>query len=107
MNKKLFCILALCCGTAHAEFYTGNDLYERLTSSEFIPKSFGSGFVAGVTDALNGVLTCPPYHVTIEQAKDIVLLYLQSNPQSRHLTAAELIAHALSKTWPCKKGSKL
>lgn len=104
--KKLLVLLAFC-GSAHAEFYSGNELWQRLNSESVVERSISMGFVAGVSDAITNILTCPPDYSTVGQAKDIVYRWIAENPQHRHFSASSLVVAALSSAWPCKKGQKL
>lgn len=104
--KKIIIIAALACGTAHAEFYTGNDLLERMNGTES-QKLIALGYVGGVSDSLNNRMICMP-SATLGQTRDIVKQYLENNPSLRHYSADSLIQSALAPIWPCaKKGSTL
>lgn len=110
MIKKLILASALVYGPAHAEFYSGNELLQRLQSDSNIEKAVALGFVGGVSDAWDRILFCPPEGATVGQARDIALRYLVINPAKRHNAAAGLVADALMEAWPCqqqKKGSRL
>lgn len=89
-----------------AEFYSGNELYQRLQSESLIEKSVALGFVAGVADTMEGILVCAPDFATVGQARDVVLRHLVLNPQSRHKTAAALAVDALRAAWPCRREGK-
>ena len=104
--KRIIILAALACGAAHAEFYSGNDLWERLNGTEG-QKYLALGYVAGVSDALNNRVICMP-SATMGQTRDIVKQYLENNPSLRHYSADSLIYNALAPVWPCsKKGSTL
>jgi hypothetical protein len=104
--KKLLILTAFTCGMAHAEFYTGNDLLERLNGTD-VQRNIALGYVGGVADALNNRIICMP-SATLGQTRDIVKQYLENNPSIRHYSADSLIQSVLSSTWPCaKKGSTL
>ena len=90
---------------AHAQFFSGNDLHERLNSENVVNRSIGLGFVAGIVDAHIDVSICAPESVQLRQAVDIVKQWLTNNPDKRHLSAALLTYHALRQVWPCKKES--
>lgn len=102
--KKWIAVLALCSGTAQAEFYSGNDLLQKM-DGEFSDRSLALGFVAGVADVWTNISVCPPKNVTLGQAHDIVRRYLVDNPQSRHFTAESLAKNALERVWPCRRGT--
>ena len=66
------------------------------------------GFVAGVSDAVNfsrqftgkGTNTsCTPPGVTMSQEADVVLSYLNRNPDKRDLAAAALVVAAMDEAW--------
>jgi hypothetical protein len=104
--KRLLVLLAfgpLFGSPVRAEFYTGNELLQRMQSDSVIEKSVALGFVAGVADTMEGILICSPDYATTGQARDVVLRHLLLNPQSRHKTAAALAVDALSAAWPCKR----
>ena len=104
--KKLFLLLAFVSASASAEFYTGNDLWERLNGTE-VQRHFALGYVAGVADSLNNRIICMP-SATLGQTRDIVKQYLENNPSIRHYSADSLIQSVLSSMWPCqKRGSTL
>lgn len=107
MIKKLVLAAAVVCGPAHAEFYSGNELLQRMQSESHIERAVAIGFVAGVADAWDYVMVCPPDGVTVGQTRDIALKFLILNPGKRHKSAAELVLDALIEAWPCaKKPSK-
>jgi hypothetical protein len=100
--KKLLIALLMIPAMAHAEFETGNKLYQNMTSSSNMEKMYAIGYIAGVFDAYHSVYHCPPTsNVTLGQVNDIVKAYLDANPAQRHRTADQLVKEALQKTWPC------
>lgn len=106
--KKLLIVAALTAGTAHAEFWAGNDLLARLTSSDSYERGTGLGFVMGVFDATHGAVHCPPATVTAGQVRDMTLKTLNDAPAARHLAAEGFVTYALRNAWPCsKKGTSL
>lgn len=100
--KKLILATALLAGSAHAEFFTGNQLLSHMRGST-IEKALGTGYVMGIFDANHSKAVCPPDQVTSGQARDIVQNYLEEKPQHRHLTADVLTIVALASVWPCKQ----
>lgn len=104
--KPVALLIALTiCAAAQAgpiQFYTGNELYERIKSQEFVKKSVALGFVIGVHDTLDGITSCAPDSVTAKQVLDIVERFLDQYPEGRHLSATSLVRNALAKAWPCK-----
>jgi len=108
--KKFLVLLAVAWSPVRAEFYTGNELLQRLQSDSNIEKAVALGFVGGVADAWDRILFCPPDGSTVGQARDIALRHLVINPAKRHQAAAGLVADALMEAWPCqqqKKGGRL
>ena len=99
--KPALLTLALLCGSAHAEFYTGNELLQRLTSESLAERSAAIGYIMGVADTGHGVNYCPPEHVTSGQLRDMVRNYLTNTPAVRHLAADSLVTHVIKSQWPC------
>lgn len=101
--KRLILVAALVSGSAHAQFYSGNDLLEKLdNNSSVVQRMFALGYVAGVLDTVIGVQVCPPDQVQIGQAKDVVHRWLQNNPDKRQFSASSIVIFALKQSWPCK-----
>ena len=107
--KKLFCLIALTALPVRAEFYSGNEILQRMQSESLVEQVIAIGFVGGVADAFDMIMFCPPTGATVGQARDIARRYLLLNPAKRHRAAAGLVVDALMEAWPCekKKGSKL
>lgn len=64
------------------------------------------GYTASVADVLgqyliNGYSACIPSEATYGQISEVVLKYLNDNPQMRHYNAHGLAAIALSEAFPC------
>lgn len=97
--------------TARAEFETGNQLYQKMTSTNVSEKMYALGYVSGVFDALQHIVHCPPSNsLTLGQVHDLIKNYLEFNPAVRHRTADMLIREVLQKTWPCannRNGTRL
>ena len=106
MVKKLLFVTAFVCGTAQAQFFTGNDLLTRLNSDSNIDKSIGTGFIMGVYDATHSITHCPPENVTVGQVKDMVIKNLHKGAEARHLAAEMFVSYTLNSAWPCPKKSK-
>lgn len=106
--KHIIASLAIVCSSAHAEFFTGNDLLSRIESDNTSLQFMGMGYVLGVHDLGRNALHCSPTGVASGQVRDIVSAYLRSFPARRHLSADGLISDALGLVWPCpKKGTTL
>jgi uncharacterized beta-barrel protein YwiB (DUF1934 family) len=115
--KKILFILILLISSLQLNFaYDGNWLYykgledkklnEGLRGNYFDSALF-CGYISGIVDTWNGLLFCPPSHVTNGQIYDIVFKYLDEHPEKRNLSADILIVEALQKIWPCDSKIKL
>jgi hypothetical protein len=109
--KKLIAIAALVCGTAHAEYFTGNDI-QRWSEETTNNISWGMmyGYIAGVADTGQAAVFCIPQNVRLQQIVDLVKNHVAGNPATRHLSADNIIIYVLKQTWPCaekKKGTSL
>lgn len=104
--KNLLLIAALLSSSAHAQFFTGNDLLIRLNADNSIDRTLGTGFIMGVYDATLLLEHCPPDNVTAGQIRDMVAKNLYNGAAARHLPAAAFVAYTLSTTWPCAKKGK-
>lgn len=90
---------------AHAQFFNGNDLHDRMNDDAVTAKAIALGYVGGVLDSYIGIDICPPSQVQLGQAVDVVKRWLAANPDKRHLSAAIITFHSLRLAWPCKKES--
>ena len=114
--SALLCGLALCLATttARAGFnIDGNKLqrylaaYDRLEANQGTFNDTGDsamaiGYIAGVSDAFQGALLCPPPTVDITQEIAIVEKYLREHPEERDQRAILIISKALVSAFPCK-----
>lgn len=99
--KKLLIVLLFPI-TAHAEFYTGNILLNRLQSESTVEKAVALGYVMGVFDANQGATHCAGNRdITAGQIKDMARAYLENNPTTRNRTADILLGELFKKAWPC------
>ena len=107
MRKLLAGLLMVPC-MAHAEFWTGNDLLNRLNDTEAMGRVTGLGYIIGIADAFQKVSICMPSQVTAGQARDVVKEFLEKNASVRHFSADSLVTEALTRAWPCqnKKGTR-
>jgi hypothetical protein len=81
----------------------GNDLLEYCTAQpqeSYFRAGQCLGFINGVTTTSTN-LGCVPEGVTRGQAKDIVIRYLQQNPQRRHLGSSLLVEESFRNAFPC------
>lgn len=106
MVKKLLSLgLVALCATAHAEFWDGNRLYEKLNSSSYFEQGTAMGYIMGVSDVGLGVLHCAPATATAGQLQDMVTQYLRIYPERRTKTADSLVIDTLKAAWPCANRS--
>ena len=99
----IFIAFLLSPGKAKAEFFSGNTLLQKLSSSDAFDRVHGLGFILGVYDVYVGITICAPENITAGQLKDMIQNYLTNNPAIRHYTAESLINRALQQVWPCKQ----
>ena len=104
--RKLLISLLFIPAMAHAEFWTGNDLYAKLQSSEMHERLHGLGYVMGISDAYDGSAHCSGQSVTAGQTRDVVRLYLEQNPAVRDMNASIIVMVALGQAFPCPKDRK-
>lgn len=101
-------------GSARAGFYSGEALLESCTADRtdkaFFEKSYECvGYVAGAVDAfnttreVNGLKSCIPADVTLNQLKGATVDYLRANPDKRAQSASALVFTATRQAWPCPK----
>ncbi|MGE5089998.1 MAG: Rap1a/Tai family immunity protein [Candidatus Levyibacteriota bacterium] len=114
--SAVLCGLVLCgvAATAHAGFnIDGNKLqrylaaYDRLeagrgTFNDTGDSAMAIGYIAGISDALQGALLCPQPTVDITQEIAIVEKYLREHPEELEQRAILIIAKALAAAFPCK-----
>ena len=116
MRSILACAL-LCTATMQASAQYPNGFYvdgnELMTWCE--PRNVAGpsntlclGYVAGVSDAANSSrqftgqdsnTNCTPPGVTIVQEADVVVNYINRNPDKRDLAAAALVVAAIDESW--------
>jgi hypothetical protein len=111
--------LVLSAGAAVAEFHDGNWLLAQCTAHypENPLKDMAEGlncyaYIAGAYDAyqpaLHEKLGCaPPPGVSGEQIHDVIVRFLQRNPEARHTSGAGLVMLAVVEAWcPSAKSHK-
>lgn len=102
--KKLLVALLFIPMMAHAEFYSGNDLYMKMTDeSSLVNKTMGIGYVIGVYDVGVHMFFCPGTEVGIiaGQLNDMVKHWLYANPHRRNELAQKLVLEVFKQNWPC------
>lgn len=100
--KRLIPLAALLCCTAHAEFLSGNDLYQRLQAGG-VDHLVALGYIAGVHDLSLGTGHCAPPSATLGQVRLLVQRTLEMMPEAREKSADVIVLGALKGAWPCKK----
>ncbi len=112
LHAALLAAALLLPATAHAGFYSGNDLYAVCTTEkddkEFFEKSYEClGYISGAVDAFNttreavGLKSCIPGDVTISQLRGTAVTYMSKNPKDRAKSASSQVFAATRKAWPC------
>jgi len=102
------CTLLFTATTANAHFLTGNDLY-RMCRGNIDEQEQCLGYVEGVSDGINvvragsGEPPCVRPGVEAGQIRDVVVRYLEDNPQDRDGNAWGLAAAAVGRAWNCGK----
>jgi Rap1a immunity proteins len=106
MDRRLFTVAAvtvmLVARTSAADdttinfFESGNSLLARCQSDNLRDQWSCMAYSAGVMDTLTTLKQiCPPVHITGEQARDIIVNYLVTHPESRQESAPSLAELAL------------
>ena len=100
-----FALLAIP-GSACSGFENGNTLYERLTSGDVLQQAIAMGYITGVSDATKNeqnkiIAHCQPDNIIKRQVIDVVKVFLERNPDYRHLTGPDVITIALAISFPC------
>lgn len=86
---------------AHAQFFSANELYERMTGAEAITKAQSYGYIQGIFDRTIGDTQCAPQSVNTRQVVDLVTLNMVKYPQHRDKPASVFVEATLMATWPC------
>ena len=111
MRRLLPALLMLGCLQAQAGFDTGNRLFEDCRAGNYFNRGYCGGYVTGIVDTIEalqarGVLPadalCVPEESTKGQLADVVIKYLEQNPERRHLEAGSLVPAALNRAFQCK-----
>jgi len=100
--RALLLVMLLAAGSAQAqEFLTGNTLLSNCKAADISSKSVCLGYVVGAHDAAAGSVICSPDNVTQGQVRDVVVRWLEANPDKRHISADRAVMIALGSVWPC------
>ena len=114
MFGKLVAAGLLCAAmNAQAGFFDGNSLardmqewekYERKDplANNLVAGVF-MGYVAGVADAYDEIIICPPDNSTVRQLSGVVAAFLKGNAPRWAEPADVLVKEALLQSFPCKK----
>ena len=103
IRSSLIAATILLAGPALSQVLMGSDLLQRLTSESPQHRAVAIGYVAGVSDILEGSAFCPPPDATIGQAAFIVVRALEANPKLLAMPAAPLVGGVLQLAWPCEQ----
>jgi hypothetical protein len=101
--------MALAAAAARAEYFeTGRDLYQKCKTAGAAAQVFCFGYIIGIADVmednpLDGRSACIPRNATIQQVTDVVIQFLDRNPEIRDFTGESLTVQALSEKYPCAK----
>lgn len=91
--------------SAAADSTTGNQLFGWCSEKNIYLEGLCTGYIRGVVDvelAIELKAFCFPAHrITIKQTTDLVVQYLNANPEGRQLPAPEIIAAAIAQSFPC------
>jgi hypothetical protein len=90
-------------------FKDGNSLYRDCTSESSVLQAACGGYIIGVSDSHQAIFSAldasPSYclrtGVNVTQLKDVVVQFLQRNPQLRDYSAPTVIIPALQEAFPC------
>jgi hypothetical protein len=98
--------LAVITVPSHAEwlkFDDGNSLLSKCEDGDlFFNKGYCTGLIAGVHDTHSGKSICKPKTAPLKQLKQVVVKFLQENPDKLHYSAVSLTRFALEEAFPCK-----
>ena len=95
-----------------ADFLDGNELLDRCSVSEldnlrYQKTAMCQGYVSGALDMLDFIgdggeeKVCPSGRVTVGQAVDVMINYLQAHPDRRHLPGSILVVLAMRQAFAC------
>ena len=106
MSKLLAATLLALCSVTHAEFVSGEHLYNAFNSTDPSERSVAAGYVVGVTDTVTGTHVCLPASTAVKQVVGLVYQWLEHNPQYRHNSGDRVVVAVLAQAWPCVKGKQ-
>ena len=92
--------------SANAQFATGNQLLAHCQDEEDAERqAYCYGYSQGVADFFGplhqqpGGTQCPPAGVNGDQIREVMIRYLEQNPEHLHLTGAVLAMLSITSTW--------
>ena len=109
-----YCAAVIVAGSIPASaarvFYTGSQIYDWCTAREKAVDKRASclAYVMAIADAMAdrnevaGSRACIPLSITGRKVVDFVVQFSQRNVASRDQSAANLVANALSESFPCR-----
>lgn len=106
MSRTLSLVLAaglgLVAAPAHAEWMSGNQLYDTCSAASPIDRGLCLSYVMGVLDGFRSMDLPPrtPEGATGGQVRDVVTKYLVYHPESRTLPARTIVKSAVVDAWP-------
>lgn len=114
MFGKLVAAVLLCAAmNVQAGFFDGNSLakdmqeWEKYERKDPLANNLVSGvfmgYVAGVADAYDEIIVCPPENSTVRQLSGVVAAFLKANQARWTEPADALVKDALTQSFPCKK----
>jgi len=89
--------------------YTGNYFYSVLAGEKpdnYFSEGAVTGYIAGISDAFDGIIWEFPSGMNYEQIKDIVKNHLEAHPETRHKHIRLLIIRALKEKLPKAENPK-
>ena len=99
--------------SARAEYFeTGRDLHLKCKAAGTAQQVFCFGYIIGIADVmednpLDGRSACIPRDASIQQVTDVVITFLEQNPDIREFTGESLAVQALSEKYPCARPKKV
>jgi hypothetical protein len=105
--KKIIAVLLCVPAIVYADFWSGNTLYTRQTSTDVMDRVQSFGYVMGVYDVGVNLVFCPgnESNITVGQINDMVKNWLANNPQHRNQPAERLVLDVFRQVWPCANRS--
>ena len=102
--RKLLVALLMLPALARAEFWTGNDLFNRMSSTDVIERVQAVGYVMGAYDVGVNLFFCPATQtgITAGQLRDMMFNWLSVNAHRRNESAEKLINEVFARNWPCR-----